>query len=80
MIACFGAPNPKPICIDRDACAQAVKRHQVKVEIIPEDEEGDIDLAALEHMIAAAANKPALIAITKIPTSSGNDQCRFNMS
>ena len=56
-----------------------MKRHQVKVEIIPEDEEGDIDLAALEHMVAAAANKPALIAITQIPTSSGNDQCRFNM-
>lgn len=49
-----------------------MKRHQVKIEVIPEDEEGDINLAALEHMIATADSKPALIAITQIPTSSGN--------
>lgn len=59
---------------------QAAKRHQVKIEIIPEDEEGDIDLAALEHMIATASSKPALIAITQIPTSSGDSSPQISPS
>ena len=52
-------------------CSQAVKRHRVRIEVIPEDEDGDLDIAALEHIIAQAPQKPALIAITQIPTSSG---------
>ena len=50
---------------------QAVKRQQVKIEIIPEDEEGGINLDALEGLLSNEAPKPALIAITHIPTSSG---------
>ena len=49
---------------------QAVKRRQVEIEVIPEDSEGDIDVEALEK--AMAAHRPALIAITHMPTSSGN--------
>ena len=50
---------------------QAVKRQQVLIDIIPEDGEGDIDVHALERMLASGAQAPALIAITHIPTSSG---------
>lgn len=53
------------------AYLQAIKRQQVEVEIIPEDAEGDVDIAALEKLVAAGTSKPALIAITHIPTSSG---------
>ena len=52
---------------------QAVKRKQLEVEVIPEDSEGDIDIAALEQAVAAGTCKPALIAITHIPTSSGKN-------
>lgn len=41
------------------------------MEIIPEDAEGDVNLEALEKLVAAGTSKPALIAITHIPTSSG---------
>lgn len=50
---------------------QAVKRLQVQIDIIPEDGEGDIDVAALERMLSNESQAPALIAITHIPTSSG---------
>lgn len=50
---------------------QAVKRQQVQIDIIPEDAEGDIDVHALERMLANGSQAPALIAITHIPTSSG---------
>lgn len=50
---------------------QAVKRQQVEIEIVPEDEAGDIDIDALESIMSNGASKPALIAITHIPTSSG---------
>lgn len=50
---------------------QAAKRQQVQIAIIPEDEEGDIDVHALERMLSNGARTPALIAITHIPTSSG---------
>lgn len=50
---------------------QAVKRQQVEIEIIPEDGEGDIDVHALERVLADGSPAPALIAITHIPTSSG---------
>lgn len=53
------------------AMHQAVKRQQVQIEIIPEDDEGDIDVPALESMLSNGAQRPALIAITHIPTSSG---------
>ncbi|KAL3143663.1 hypothetical protein ABBQ38_002458 [Trebouxia sp. C0009 RCD-2024] len=53
------------------AYLQAVKRQQVQIEIIPEDDEGDIDVHALESMVSDGAQRPTLIAITHIPTSSG---------
>lgn len=53
------------------AYLQAVKRDQVEIEVIPEDSEGDIDVEALEKAVVDGARKPALIAITHIPTSSG---------
>ena len=49
-----------------------MKRQKVKIEVIPDDEEGDIDLAALESMLADGHRKAALIAITHAPTSSGD--------
>ena len=57
------------------ATVQAVKRHQVEIEVIPEDSEGDIDVEALEKAVVDGARKPALIAITHIPTSSGTLFC-----
>ena len=48
-----------------------MKRHQVEVAVIPEDEEGDIDIEALEGLIKQGSRKPVLIAITHVPTSSG---------
>ncbi|KAA6422013.1 MAG: aminotransferase class V [Trebouxia sp. A1-2] len=59
------------------AYLQAIKRQQVQVEIIPEDAEGDVDIAALEKLVAAGASKPALIALTHIPTSSGRHRVRI---
>lgn len=43
----------------------------MEIEVIPEDSEGDVDLDALEEAVAKGSGKPALIAITHIPTSSG---------
>lgn len=60
------------IAADSACCVhQAVKRQQVQIDIIPEDGEGNIDVHALERMLANGAQAPALIAITHIPTSSG---------
>ena len=56
---------------------QAVKRQQVDIEIIPEDAEGDIDIDALEELVSSGTGKPALIALTHIPTSSGKQQPCF---
>lgn len=53
-----------------EAEKQVETRFGLEIEVIPEDEEGDIDLRALE----AACRRgpcPALIAITHTPTSSG---------
>jgi hypothetical protein len=52
------------------ACAQVAKRTGVVIEVIPEDEQGDIDTAALEALVTQG-RRPALIAITHIPTNSG---------
>ena len=43
----------------------------MEIEIIPEDAEGDVDTDALERLVMTGTRKPALIAITHIPTSSG---------
>ena len=51
-----------------------MKRHKVEIEVIPDDSEGEIDLAALESMLSGGRRKPALIAITHAPTNSGMSQ------
>lgn len=56
----------------RGGCRQAMRRHQVEVEVIPEDDSGDIDIPALESLIQRGPSRPVLIAITHVPTSSGN--------
>mmetsp|Transcript_29833 Transcript_29833/g.84086 ORF Transcript_29833/g.84086 Transcript_29833/m.84086 type:complete len:273 (+) Transcript_29833:1527-2345(+) len=46
-------------------------RFGVTIEVIPEDADGDIDLVALQSMLMAEDNLPALVAVTHVPTSSG---------
>ena len=46
---------------------QAAKRTGCVVEVIPEDAEGQVDVAALEGMVDA---RTKLIAISHVPTSS----------
>ncbi|KAK9823906.1 hypothetical protein WJX72_006290 [[Myrmecia] bisecta] len=53
------------------AFLQAEKRHGMSIEVIPEDEGGDISIPDLERMLCSGAAKPVLIAITHVPTSSG---------
>ncbi|BDA50632.1 probable cysteine desulfurase [Coccomyxa sp. Obi] len=53
------------------AFLQMAKRTGVAIEVIPEDDEGDISLPALEVLITQGDRKPALIAITHVPTNSG---------
>lgn len=50
------------------------KRVEVAIEVIPEDDEGDISLPALEVLITQGDKKPALLAITHVPTNSGDHQ------
>lgn len=52
------------------AFLQLKKRIGIQIEVIPESEEGDIDLAALEDLVVRDPT-PVLISITHIPTSSG---------
>ncbi|KAL4425946.1 hypothetical protein ABPG75_009962 [Micractinium tetrahymenae] len=56
------------------ALLQLAKRTGVLIEVIPETEEGDIDLAALRGMLqpgGAAGRPPVLVSISHVPTSSG---------
>ena len=44
----------------------------MQIDIIPETQEGDVDLAALEALITRDGKRPpALISISHVPTSSG---------
>ena len=52
------------------SAAQVAKRTGATVEVIPETEDGDIDLAALEGLVCQEP-RPALISISHVPTSSG---------
>lgn len=49
----------------------------MEIEVIPDDVEGEIDLAALDEMLGKETRKPALIAITHAPTNSGTMQKAF---
>ena len=49
---------------------QVAKRAGVKIEVIPEDDKGDIDIEALQGL-CSQGQKPSLIAITHIPTNCG---------
>ena len=52
---------------------QVAKRTGAVIEVIPEDVEGDLYVSALETLIIGG-RKPALIAITHVPTNSGDLQ------
>ena len=49
---------------------QVAKRSGMKIEVIPEDVEGEIDFQALEEMLTSG-RKPVLVAINHVPTNSG---------
>ncbi len=51
--------------------AQVGKRTGAVTEVVPEAPDGEIDVAALEAMIACG-RPPALVAITHIPTNCGS--------
>ncbi|KAK9901374.1 hypothetical protein WJX75_009053 [Coccomyxa subellipsoidea] len=53
------------------AFLQVAKRTGVRIEVIPEDADSDIDISALEESIVRGDRKPALLAFTHIPTNSG---------
>ena len=52
------------------SCLQMGKRTGMRVEIIPESSEGDIDMSAAEKLIQELS--PVLIAISHVPTNSGD--------
>lgn len=54
---------------------QVARKTGAVVEVIPEDEAGDISLPDLEALITRGDRKPALIAITHVPTNSGTHHC-----
>ena len=49
---------------------QVAKRNRIEIEVIPEDEKGEIDFRALEEMLTSG-RKPVLVAINHVPTNSG---------
>ncbi|EIE20090.1 PLP-dependent transferase [Coccomyxa subellipsoidea C-169] len=53
------------------AFLQVARRTGVRIEVIPEDADNDVDIAALEDSIVRGDRKPALLAFTHIPTNSG---------
>ena len=61
-------------CLAMNITAQVAKRTGATVEVIPETEDGDIDLAALECLVRQEP-RPALISISHVPTSSGAAPC-----
>ena len=50
-----------------------VKRKGIVIDIIEETPEGDLSISHLEKLISGGPRKPALIAITHIPTNSGQE-------
>ena len=50
---------------------QVVKRTGAVIEVIPETEQNDVDIQALEHSILHGKGRPALLAFTHIATNSG---------
>ncbi|CAK0787116.1 hypothetical protein CVIRNUC_010332 [Coccomyxa viridis] len=53
------------------AYLQVVKRTGAVIEVIPETEQNDVDIQALEHSILHGKGRPALLAFTHIATNSG---------
>lgn len=47
------------------------QRMGVVIQVVPEDEEGDISIPDLERLIRQGDEPPSLIAVTHVPTSSG---------
>ena len=50
---------------------QVAKRTGAVIEVIPETEQHDVDIRALEHSILHGKGRPALLAFTHIATNSG---------
>ncbi len=76
---CVRDRSPPAVAIRSGAvtsAAQVARRTGATVEIIPETEDGDIDLAALEGLVRREP-RPALISISHVPTSSGALQKRL---
>ena len=61
-------------CRFMTGAAQVAKRTGAIVEVIPETEDGDIDIAALEALVRREP-RPALISVSHVPTSSGAAPC-----
>lgn len=59
-----------PKAAEHLSAAQARKRFGTTVEVVPETEDGDIDVAELERMIESGP-KPKLVAVSHIATNSG---------
>ena len=57
--------------VDNITPTQVVKRTGAVIEVIPETEQNDVDIQALEHSILHGKGHPALLAFTHIPTNSG---------
>ena len=50
---------------------QVAKRTGAVIEVVPETEQNDVDIQALEHSILYGKGRPALLAFTHIATNSG---------
>lgn len=50
---------------------QVAKRTGATIEVIAEDENGDIDIPALEKLVSSGPRKPALIALVHVPSNCG---------
>ena len=56
--------------VEHLGASQARKRFGTTIEVVPETEDGDIDVAELERMIGSGP-KPKLVAVSHIATNSG---------
>ena len=59
------------------AMLQLARRTGVRIEVIPETTDGDIDIEALRAKLASG-KPPVLVAITHVPTSSGGPPSATN--
>lgn len=75
--ACSLPTTAVPCSAPARCCLARCRRTGALVEVIPETEEGDVDLVALQGMLrpgGSAGRPPALVSISHVPTSSGGEQ------